>query len=159
MVVNKLPSSEDNIINRKKARDYYREHKEDIKEKRKEYYQKNREKILKKYRENYRKCREAKRKIEIQRRDFLYDLIGSMCYLCDRKRNEGFLYFHEIHGKPHPRTNNKHGYQYIIDHKEDFVTLCIKCHSRLHVMKRYTKNPQKLIELWKALFKEEALFF
>lgn len=67
----------------------------------------------------------AKRLIQ---RTKLLGLIGSKCWICGSDKN---LRFHETHGKSHEDK-----FSYILNHKVDFITLCQKHHSMLHLCNR-----------------------
>ena len=101
---------------------------------RKQYYQthKEQEKARKqtaKYKAQQKEYMQQKRR---RLKKQLDEIFGKKCYLCDSTRkpitgNNYVLEMHEIY-------NHKHTYggtgskQYYIDHKEDFVRLCSRCH-------------------------------
>lgn len=58
-------------------------------------------------------------------------IIGKRCKVCGRMKN---IRYHEIHGKEH-----EHSASYILNHTSDFVPLCQRCHSMLHIIKRGEK--------------------
>lgn len=58
-------------------------------------------------------------------KEILLGLVGKNCLLCSSRSN---LVFHEIHGKRHEDY-----FPYILKHKEDFVTMCKRCHLSLHL--------------------------
>jgi hypothetical protein len=60
-----------------------------------------------------------------EQKNLLLGLIGKSCLICNSRSK---LTFHEIHGKKHEETH-----LFVLIHKEDFVTLCKRCHLSLHL--------------------------
>jgi len=72
----------------------------------------------------------------------ILDVFGkSKCIIC--KRDDKTIVLHEIHGKKHPITET-----YYIQHKTDFVWLCLRCHKALGFL---SKNVLLAIDLLKQL--------
>lgn len=102
--------------------------KEYMKEWGKEYRRRNKERINNNQRE-YRK----------KQRQKIDDVLGIKCIICgctlkDRKRSA----LHEIHGEEH-----SYSLSYILNHIDDFVRMCIRCHYTLHSIYRYYKYKAK----------------
>jgi predicted HNH restriction endonuclease len=79
---------------------------------------------------------------------------GNRCFVCncqfpDRLSGKWFE-LHEIHGRKHPKLPNLEGINYILEHQQDFVPLCSKCHAEIHRLKKKAKtvsDVKKLLEL------------
>jgi len=141
---------------------YYREHQKEILAYQKEYREKNpegnknwrkqnKERFRQYMKEYYKKVKGKRKTKRVEHRTKLLKLIGNKCYLCNSTSQ---LQFHEIHGKKHPRNFESLSYiHYVMKHKEDFVTLCRKCHFAIHkIAKLLTrKNSAKVIELIRKL--------
>jgi len=67
----------------------------------------------------------------------LKELIGDRCILCGKtpQTNQGFA-FHEIYGEKHPYSGSSR-LKYILEHPEDFVPLCRKCHTGVHFCMKF----------------------
>lgn len=64
----------------------------------------------------------------------LGSIIGDKCKICRSRKN---IRYHEIHGNKH-----EHSVDYILKHTKDFVPLCQKCHTYLHMVKIVEKLPE-----------------
>lgn len=86
------------------------------------FYQRNKLRLQK---EDKTKTTELREKVE--------EIVGKDCFLCGRYFPR--MVHHEIHCKKHTLT-----YNYILNHPEDFVTLCRSCHDKLHFyLKHFNK--------------------
>ena len=113
--------------------DYYEKNKKEIKNVTKTYYETHREQIFK-----------QRKELKEKRRTELEIVIGNKCIVCGSTKH---IVFHEIHGKKHPlpRGDSKRIHFFMLEHKEDFVPLCFKCHSTIHYLA--FQNREKAIEL------------
>lgn len=110
-------------------------HSEKERKKWRRYYAKNREKKLaavKKYSKLNRK-EISKRENAFEKKSKLkvVELFGSKCTLCsyDGGKELKCIVMHEIHGNKH-----HHGYRHVWKYKENFGSLCFKCHNMVHHM-------------------------
>lgn len=114
----------DKIKRKAYLKKYRREHREERNEKKRYKYATDVE-----YRERLKaKARVRVLKLWRKRRKKLVELLGNKCVICGKTSKK--IHYHEIHGKEH-----LYGYssiKYILEHIEDFVALCITCHSHVH---------------------------
>jgi len=101
------------------------------------------------YREHKRKYM---KKYNQKMQERLRELLGVNCVICGKERINfqefrcGFV-FHEIHGKSHIDT-----YSYILNHLQDFVLLCWRCHRFIHYFARSDKkNIEELLRLLRVI--------
>jgi len=92
-------------------------------------------------RKNQRKVREKVMKV-----------VGHACRLCgkDGREHDGRsvngVQFHERHYKPHPQSAS--ALWYILKHPEDFIPLCIKCHTVVEYLHDVFGVSIEEIEIW-----------
>ena len=137
-----------------KQREYYERRKDYIKAKRLAYYHKNRKAILEgRKQEKVRKRKNAsQRRWRRKQKNNLLKIIGDECVICHSKER---LVFHEIYGKPHEYVNSSKKTEYILRHKEDFVTMCFKCHGALHnLAKKENVDIKHFVELLLKLMEQ-----
>ena len=96
-------------------------------------------------RERYNRRKEIIKSDNERTRLELEKLIGNRCILCGSTNR---IHFHEIHGKKHPRTTEG-ALKYYTEHKNDFVPLCMKHHSVLHLLAK--SSPINIEELSKLI--------
>jgi len=84
-------------------------------------------------------------------KDKIDKIFGSKCCICFAPRE----CLHEIHGKKHPINYKSEELDYVFSHKEDFVGLCMSCHTTIHhEAKRPKKNLTKFAFLVSLLRQE-----
>jgi predicted HNH restriction endonuclease len=68
-------------------------------------------------------------------------VFGEFCFFCKKKNFAGSPYLgyvlHEIHGRPHHNSNSEKELRYALEHKEDFVPLCIVEHRLVHLLMKF----------------------
>jgi predicted HNH restriction endonuclease len=90
----------------------------------------------KEYQRKWRKDRYRKLKKDIKK------ILGEKCVVCGKKKK--YIEFHEIHNKPH----NIGGYRtlkYVLEHIEDFVSVCCVCHRAIHHWIRHKDKLEKYV--------------
>ena len=126
-------------------KDYYQTNREQIIEYQKEYYQANKERKNLQMKEWYqanqpkiKEYRQANReKYILQNKeyrqvlaDYIDSALGVNCSVCEKQPKKIRHRHHEIHGKKHPAGIS--GWLYMIEHLEDFITVCQTCHQKAH---------------------------
>lgn len=97
--------------------------------------------VLYKYQKAYRKRQKEK----------VRKLVGDKCIICGNSKRR--IAYHEIHGKPH-RTNYGE-YSYILDHPQDFVSICCRCHNVLHYLLNLGQKRKEIFKFLKQLIDGE----
>ena len=95
------------------------------------YYSTKLNKRLRETSPTYRKNQlESQRRWRKNLKIQLLEKIGNKCIICNSTKR---LVFHEVNGKSHP-LEKKPKFDYIMEHPEDFVTLCRGHHLALHFL-------------------------
>ena len=114
----------------------------------KTYREQHHEKFLqymKKYRETHKEqLRQYRRNVYIQNKALLETIFGKECFVCGDK---GKFRLHNIYGKPHVNYGGCSHAKYYIEHKEEFVRLCVKHHNLVHQLNPNNPNLEKLLKL------------
>jgi len=140
---------------------YQEEHKRETLERIRKWRKNNKEKYnasQKRWREkNKERLKLYHKKRRLEQRKKLLEALGDNCMLCGFKESKGRkIQFHEIYGSDHPYNKGV----YILEHKDDFVPLCHKCHNFIHIFGRSDGNIDKLVELcnWVKRYTDRELY-
>ena len=103
-----------------------------------EYYRKNKKRII-----QQRVAYNRKRHREFRKK--LLEIFGSECLLCKSTER---IHLHNIYANHHERGQlNAKRFQYYIEHKDEFVPLCYRCHMAIHTLGYSGANPDLICDL------------